>query len=98
MQYVDDTLIFCNAAETQLRYLRVIPILFEGMYGLHINWRKSFLYPINEVPDMERLTLILGGEVGSLPTIYLGMPLGAKSRSKEIWNNVIEKCEKKLSR
>lgn len=25
------------------------------------------------------------------------MPLGAKSRSKEIWNVVVEKCEKKLS-
>ena len=31
-----------------------------------------------------------------LPTIYLGMPLGAKSNSKDIWNGVIEKCEKKL--
>lgn len=47
---------------------------------------------------MEQLALILGGEVKTLPTVYLGMPLGAKSKSKEIWNNVIEKCEKKLSR
>lgn len=31
-----------------------------------------------------------------LPTIYLGMPLGAKSNSKDIWNGVIGKCEKKL--
>lgn len=36
--------------------------------------------------------------MGSLPTTYLGMPLGAKSKSKEIWNSVIEKCEKKLAR
>lgn len=27
-----------------------------------------------------------------------GMPLGAKSQSTEIWNGVIEKCEKKLAR
>lgn len=26
------------------------------------------------------------------------MPLGAKSKSKEIWDTVTEKCEKKLSR
>ncbi|WMV30141.1 hypothetical protein MTR67_023526 [Solanum verrucosum] len=26
------------------------------------------------------------------------MPLGAKSKSLEIWNGVIEKCEKKLAR
>lgn len=69
-------------------------MLFEGISGLHINWRKSCLYPINEVPDMAQLSTILGGDVGSLPTIYLGMPLGAKSKSKVIWNSVIEKCEK----
>ena len=40
----------------------------------------------------------MGGEVGSLPTIYLGMPLGSKSKAWNIWNLVIEKCEKKLTR
>ncbi|XP_070049354.1 uncharacterized protein [Nicotiana tomentosiformis] len=70
----------------------------KGISGLHINWKKSHMYPINVVPDMEQLSLILGGVIGSLPSIYLGMPLGAKSKSKEIWNTVIEKCEKKLSR
>ena len=39
----------------------------------------------------------MGGEVGSLPTIYLGMPLGSKSKAWNIWNLVIEKCEKKLT-
>ncbi|WMV24669.1 hypothetical protein MTR67_018054 [Solanum verrucosum] len=47
---------------------------------------------------MEALNIILGGQVGALPTTYLGMPLGAKSMSKEIWSSVIEKCEKKLAR
>lgn len=64
-------------------------------FSLHINW--SFLYPINEVKNMNLLAAILG-EVGALPTIYLGMHLGAKSKSFEIWNTVIEKCEKKLAR
>lgn len=36
--------------------------------------------------------------MGSLPTTYLGLPLGAKSKSKQIWNGVLERCEKKLSR
>ncbi|WMV33279.1 hypothetical protein MTR67_026664 [Solanum verrucosum] len=98
LQYVDDTLIFCDAEEDHLKILRLILVLFEGMSGLHVNWRKSFLYPVNEVPNMENLKLILGGEVGALPTTYLGMPLGAKSTSLEIWNGVIEKCEMKLAR
>ncbi|WMV37954.1 hypothetical protein MTR67_031339 [Solanum verrucosum] len=98
LKYADDTLIFCDADEEQLRYLRVILVLFEGMSGLHINWGKSHLYPINLVSNMELLASVIGGEVGALPAIYLGMPLGAKSQSKEIWNTVLEKCEKKLVR
>ncbi|KAG5594579.1 hypothetical protein H5410_035811 [Solanum commersonii] len=47
---------------------------------------------------MEILKTMLGCEVGALSTIYLGLPLGAKSMSMEIWNGVIEKCEKKLAR
>lgn len=51
LQYADDTLIMCEAKEEQLKILRVILVLFEGISGLHINWRKSFLYPINEVQN-----------------------------------------------
>jgi len=54
------------------------------MSELHINWRKNFLYLIHGVSSMESLNAILGGEIGSLPTTYLGMSLGAKSKAKEI--------------
>lgn len=37
LQYADDTLIFCDAEEDQLKHLRVILVLFEGISGLHIN-------------------------------------------------------------
>ena len=50
---------------------------------------KESVYPINNVSNMEELSWILGGEVGSLPTIYLGIPLGAKSKALNIWNQVI---------
>ncbi|XP_049372997.1 uncharacterized protein LOC125837971 [Solanum verrucosum] len=98
LQYADDTLIFCGAEEEQLKYVRVILVLFEGVSGLHINRWKSFMYPINEVNNMSYIASILGGVVATLPTTYLGMPLGAKSKFIEIWNGVIEKCEKKLAR
>ncbi|OIT06900.1 clip-associated protein [Nicotiana attenuata] len=98
LQYADDTLIFCGTEESQVKYLRIILILFEAVSGLHINWRKSQIFPVNEVPNIQMLANILGGEIGTTPTIYLGMPLGAKSKSKEIWNGVLERCEKKLAR
>nr|XP_016467196.1 PREDICTED: uncharacterized protein LOC107789844 [Nicotiana tabacum] len=62
------------------RMLRVIFILFEAISGLHINWDKNFVYP--EVMELQNLAGILGGKIGNLPTVYLGMPLGAKSKSK----------------
>jgi len=80
--------IFCRTEESQVKYLRIILILFEAISGLHINRRKSQIFPVNEVPNIQMLTNILGGEIGTIPTIYLGMPLGAKSKSKEIWKDV----------
>ncbi|XP_019246460.1 PREDICTED: uncharacterized protein LOC109226112 [Nicotiana attenuata] len=96
LQYADDTLVFCDADREQLRMMRVIFVLFEAISGLHINWSKSQLYPVNEVNGLQNLANILGGKIGELPTIYLGMTRGAKSKSKGIWNDVLEKCEKKL--
>jgi len=78
------TLVFCDVCDAnrnQLKILRVIFVLFEAISGLHINWNKSFLNPVNEVPDLPSLARILGGRKGDLPTTYLGMPLGAKSKS-----------------
>lgn len=43
------------------------------------------------------LAFILGGEVGELPTVYLGVPLGAKSKSMGILSGVIKKCDKKMA-
>ncbi|WMV30346.1 hypothetical protein MTR67_023731 [Solanum verrucosum] len=101
LQYADDTLIFCDAESCQLKYLRIILILFEAISGLHINWGKSFIYPVNKVPNINALVNILGGgggEIGELPTVYLCMPLGDKSKSKGIWNNVLEKLVNQKSK
>ena len=71
------TLIFCDVEEEHLKMLRLILVIFEGMSGLHVNGRNNFLYLVNEVPNMEILKTILGRDVGAIPTIYLGLPLGA---------------------
>lgn len=80
----------CYADNNQLKHLRDILIQFEAISGL--------IYHAHKVPSIINLANILGGEgrVGELPTIYLSMPFGDKSKSKGIWNNVLEKYEKKL--
>ena len=69
LQYADDTLEVCGAETKQILILRVI---FEAVSGLHINWEKSFIYPINSVLNTEVLTRTLGGKVGKLPTTAFG--------------------------
>lgn len=56
------------------------------------------MYPINYPQNFHQCSEILGGVIGTLPTVYLGMALRAKSRSQDIRNGFLDKCEKKLSR
>lgn len=72
--YVDDSLIFCDAKVEQVTYLGLILIVFEAISSLHVNRRKSRLFTVNDVPNVQRLAGSLGYGVGVLPTIYLGLP------------------------
>ncbi|WMV10713.1 hypothetical protein MTR67_004098 [Solanum verrucosum] len=92
----DDTIILCDPVEEQISYIRVILVLFEAVSGLQVNWGKSSLFPVNEVPQIKEMAGILGCSVGKLPTTYLGMPLGNNHKALEIWDSILEKTEKKL--
>lgn len=77
--------------EEELKYLRIISILFEAISGLHINWGKCFVYPVNEVPSV-RYLLSLGGRVTlinrcAMPTYMMSL--------FPIPGNVIKKLDSK---
>ena len=57
---------------------------------------KSAIYPVNQVDNLEELAGILSCKIGSLPTTYLGLPLGASFISSGIWNGVIKKMKRDL--
>ena len=76
--FVDDTLVFCKDSKEQMTHLCWILAWFEALLGLKINLEKSSLLPMGKVNDVERLAFELGCNIGSLPTEYLGLPLGAK--------------------
>lgn len=97
--YADDALILYDAELAQLMHLRLVLTIFESISCLHvINWRKNLLVPINAVPDSPILAGILGCKVGILPIKYLGLSLGSKNKAAEIWEGVLDKCEKRLTR
>ena len=41
---------------------------------------------MGRVDGVERLALELGCNIGSLPTNYLGLPLGTKHRANYVWD------------
>ena len=91
------TLIFCGAEQEQICYLRVMLVIFEACSGLKIYWRKNNIFPVKEVQQIQSLAGILRSGIEELPTIYLGMPLGANHKAVNIWDGIIEKTKKRLA-
>ena len=54
---------------------------FEAFSSLKINLNKSEIIPLGRVDNVEGLASELGCGVGSLPTIYLVLPLSAPHRA-----------------
>ncbi|RVW83126.1 putative ribonuclease H protein [Vitis vinifera] len=55
------------------------------------------LIPVGEVEDIEELAVELSCKVGLLPTVYLGLPLGAHHKAVSIWDGVEERMRKRLA-
>ena len=95
--YFDDTIIFCEANPEQLMYLKWTLMWFETFSGLKINLNKSKIISLGRVDNMEELAAELGCGVGSLPTKYLGLPLGAPHRVVGVWDSIEERFINRLS-
>ena len=61
-----------------------------------VNLGKSELVPIGVVHNMDVLVGMLGCQQSSLPSRYLGLPLGAKFKELSVWNPILEKMERRL--
>ena len=61
------------------------------------NLNKSKIIPIGPVTNVVDLASELGCKIGSLPTSYLGLPLGAKHKSLGVWDSIEERFKKRLA-
>lgn len=89
LQFVDDTMIFCEANVEHLGYLRCIFRCFEVVSGLNINLAKSENFQIGEVADIDNLDWILCCKVGAL--LLISYCLWENYKSKVIWDPVIKR-------
>ncbi|RVW42718.1 Transposon TX1 uncharacterized 149 kDa protein [Vitis vinifera] len=93
--FADDTIIFYEARKEHLTSLSWILAWFEAASGLRINLAKSELISVGEVEDIDEMAVELGCRVGSLPTLYLGLPLGANHKASSIWDGLEERMRRR---
>lgn len=65
-------------------YLRCVPLCFEVVSGLKVNFGKSEMISVGAVDNIDVLAQILGCKASVLPVLYLGLPLGSSFKSKAV--------------
>ena len=96
--FADDIVVFCEANKEHLTHLSWILFWFEAALGLRINLDKSEIIPVGVVEEIDEMAAELGCRVGSLPSQYLGLPLGAPNKAPSVWDGVKEKMRRRLAR
>lgn len=77
VQFASNTLVMCKNSVRQLKYLRCTIRCFEAVTDLRVNLSISSIFGVGMVDDLWRFADVLGCQKGSLPSSYLGLPLGA---------------------
>ncbi|XP_071715934.1 uncharacterized protein [Rutidosis leptorrhynchoides] len=72
---------------------------FELISGLKVNSHKSCLYGIGvENQELTFMANRIGCQIGSIPFLYLGLPIGSKMNKAGDWAPVIERFKSKAFR
>lgn len=58
-----------------------------------INFFKSAMFSVCAQNDLHVVADLMQRQIGKLPTIYLGLPLGSSSSKKDIWAPVTSKIQ-----
>lgn len=66
-------------------------LIFEAVTGLKVNLAKCGIFSINADGCIEELADILGCKVEKFPTVYLGLPLGAKRNNQSTWRVALDR-------
>lgn len=90
--FADDTLIFWAVG-----YIRLVLLFFQMASGLRVNIVNSEIIPVGSVDNIDGLASFFWCRTADLPSSYLGLPLGAKFKSKALWNPVLDRFERRLA-
>jgi hypothetical protein len=97
LQYADDTVLCLSHDLEKAVNLKLLLYMFELMSGLKINYAKSEIFMIGGDNNIaETYSSMFGCNIGSLPMIYLGMPVTFRTLRNIDLDFVDKKCVKKL--
>lgn len=92
LQFVDDTALMGIARTSEaVNFRRALDIYLRAS-GQCINEDKSSIFFFNtSQPIQNRIARILRFQIGSLPLIYLGIPLVLGSQVRVYWQGILDK-------
>ncbi|XP_077215810.1 uncharacterized protein LOC143850444 [Tasmannia lanceolata] len=97
LQFADDTILFCAPDRKMILNLKATLRCYEFVTGQRSNFRKSSLFAINLPPsEAEEFAKVMGCRLNSLPSLYLGLPLGVGKPGKALWTPIVERIESRL--
>jgi len=98
LQFEDDTLILGDKSWANIRAMRAILLLFQSLSGLKVNFSKSYLVGVNVASSwVLEAAMVLNCKVGSIPFVYLGMPIGGNSRRLSFSVPLLNRIKSRLS-
>jgi hypothetical protein len=97
IQYADDTLMIMEAYPRQLLVLKSILNTFADSKGLKVNYSKLSMIPINlSSKKINHLAATFQCQAGSLPFIYLGLPLSDSKLTIQEYLPLVHRVERRL--
>lgn len=98
LQYVDDLIILLAGESKDLRNIKLILFLFEGISRLAINFSKTCLFPreLRVSPSLVDLAT-LNCSTNVLPISYLGIPIAGRRSRRQDWEFLIQKIKDRLT-
>lgn len=78
--------------------MRDILLIFEQVSALKVSFHKSLITGVN-VSDswLYEAVMVLNYRVGTLPFVYLGLPIGRDSLKMEFWRLLLNNITSRLS-
>ncbi|WVZ79230.1 hypothetical protein U9M48_026834 [Paspalum notatum var. saurae] len=95
LQYTDDTILFLENTEIEIRNMKFLLFCYEEMSGIRINYAKSEVFTVG-IGDREGddIAKVFNCKKGTFPIKYLGIPIGDRRLSKEEMSEPVRKVEK----